>query len=77
VVAGLGVYAAPPAAALGLAFGLHFGGFIPVTVIGLFFAWKLGISLGDVRESESWVEKAVESAHGPREENRAPAEASD
>jgi uncharacterized protein (TIRG00374 family) len=53
VVAGLGVYAAPPAASLGLAFGLHLGGFIPVTVIGLFYAWKLGISLGDVSAGES------------------------
>ncbi len=77
VVAGLGVYAAPPAAALGLAFGLHLGGFIPVTVIGLFYAWKLGISLGDVREGEARVQQGGEDAHRSEDGNRLPGEASD
>ena len=44
----------------------HIGGFIPVTLIGLYYAWKLGISLGDVEASEDAVESAVElSAPGP------------
>ncbi len=56
VVAGLAVYSAPPAAALGLAAGFHIGGFIPVTVIGLYYAWKVGISFDEVRDSETRVD---------------------
>ncbi len=77
VVAGLGVYAAPPAAALGLAFGLHLGGFVPVTLIGLFYAWKLGISLGEVRADEVQAEEPVEVTKSTGEGSRLPAEASD
>ncbi|MBT8396136.1 MAG: flippase-like domain-containing protein [Gemmatimonadetes bacterium] len=62
VVAGLGVYAAPPAAALGLAFGLHLGGFIPVTIIGVYYAWKLGISFGDVKGGEPRIDGAAAEA---------------
>jgi glycosyltransferase 2 family protein len=46
---------------LGFALGFHLGGFIPVTLIGLFFAWRLGISLREVGESEETVEEAVEA----------------
>ncbi len=63
VVAGLGVYATPPAASLGLAAGFHLGGFIPVTLIGLYYSWKVGISLGEVRGSETRVEEVVEEVH--------------
>jgi uncharacterized protein (TIRG00374 family) len=77
VVAGLGVYAAPPAAALGLAFGLHLGGFIPVTVIGLFYAWKLGISLGDVTKGGARIEEEAENTHRSQDGSRVPAQAPD
>ena len=63
VAAGLGVYGVPAAAATGLAFGFHLGGFIPVTLIGLFYAWRLGFSLGAAKESGTRVEEAVEKAH--------------
>ena len=42
------------------AIGFHLAGFIPVTVIGLYYAWRMGLSLGEVRESEEVVEEAVE-----------------
>ena len=56
------------------AIGFHLAGFIPVTVIGLYYAWRMGLSLGEVRESEEVVEEAVEHEldekqpdfHGPR-----------
>jgi hypothetical protein len=75
VKAGLRVYGVPAASTTALAFGFHLGGFIPVTLIGLYYAWRLGFSLGEVKESESRVEEAVERAHagagssgaGPRE----------
>jgi glycosyltransferase 2 family protein len=46
---------------LAFALGFHLGGFVPVTVIGLYYAWKLGISLKEVGKSEEVVEEAVEA----------------
>jgi glycosyltransferase 2 family protein len=46
---------------LGFAIGFHIGGFIPVTVIGLYFAWKLGLSWKEMGTSERTVEEAVEA----------------
>jgi hypothetical protein len=42
------VYGVPEGQSLAFAFGYHFGGWIPITVIGLWYAWRLGISLGEV-----------------------------
>ncbi len=50
--------------ALGFAIGFHIAGFIPVTLMGLFYAWKLGLTLGGVARSEVIVEEAVEQATG-------------
>lgn len=46
--------------AVSFAIGFHIGGFIPVTVIGLIYAYKLGISLKEVEHSEEIVEEEVE-----------------
>jgi len=54
------VYGVPEAQALAFAFGYHFGGWVPITAIGLWYAWKLGLSLGDVGSAEERVERAVE-----------------
>lgn len=54
------VYGAGEIATLAFAYGYHLGGFIPVTLMGLWYANKLGLSLGDVRKSESKVEAAVD-----------------
>jgi glycosyltransferase 2 family protein len=54
------VYGVPQAQSLAFAFGYHFGGWIPITVIGLWYAWRLGISLGDVGGAEERVETAIE-----------------
>jgi len=54
------VYGVPEAQSLAFAFGYHFGGWIPITVIGLWFTWKLGFSIGDVGAAEDRVEKRVE-----------------
>jgi len=47
------------------AISFHLGGFIPVTLIGLYYAWRLGLSLADVERSEERVETAVETAPPP------------
>lgn len=57
---GLSVYGVAEDRVLAFAFGQHLGGFIPVTLMGLWFTWRLGLSLGDVGRSEDRVEEAVE-----------------
>ncbi len=59
------VYGAAESATLAFAFGYHLGGFIPVTVIGLYYAWKLGISMREMGRSEEALEEAVEEEVGP------------
>ncbi|HSK19756.1 MAG TPA: lysylphosphatidylglycerol synthase transmembrane domain-containing protein [Longimicrobiales bacterium] len=54
------LWGAPAEQAGAFAIGFHLAGFIPVTVIGLYYAWRMGLSLGEVRESEEIVEEAVE-----------------
>lgn len=54
------VYGVPEAQSLAFAFGYHFGGWIPITAIGLWYAWKLGISIGDVGAAEERVETEIE-----------------
>jgi uncharacterized protein (TIRG00374 family) len=58
-----GVYGVEPARALAFAFGYHFAGWLPVTALGLFFAWRLGMSLGEVGASEERVEEVIEGEH--------------
>lgn len=60
---GLGVYGVAEAPAVAFSLGFHLGAFVPVTVIGLYYAWRLGLSLKEVRESEIKVEEAVEINH--------------
>jgi uncharacterized protein (TIRG00374 family) len=50
--------------ALGMALGFHIAGLVPVTLMGLYYAWRLGISLRGVARSEEVVERAVERQTG-------------
>lgn len=65
------VYGVDVHRAISFAIGFHIGGFIPVTVIGLYYAWRLGLSLGEVEKSEELVEEAVEREHPEALELRA------
>ena len=47
--------------AVAFALGFHIAGFIPITVLGLVYVWKLGLSWREVESSEETVEAAVES----------------
>lgn len=59
--------------ALGFAIGFHMGGFLPVTLIGLAYVWRLGLSWREVEHSEEVVEEAVEAATaGPPAQPPAP-----
>jgi uncharacterized protein (TIRG00374 family) len=54
------VYGVPEAQSLAFAFGYHFGGWVPITAIGLWYVGKLGLSLGEVGAADERVERAVE-----------------
>lgn len=46
--------------AVSFAVGFHLGGFVPVTVIGLYYMYRLKLSWREVRKSEESVEATVE-----------------
>lgn len=52
------------AKALAFSVGFHISGFIPVTLIGLFYAYRLGLTLSRVARTEEEVEVAVERETG-------------
>lgn len=55
------VYGVDGARALAFAFGYHFGGWVVITLVGLAYAWRLGLTLGDVGASEERVEEVIEA----------------
>ncbi|MEN8375217.1 MAG: lysylphosphatidylglycerol synthase transmembrane domain-containing protein [Gemmatimonadota bacterium] len=55
-----GVWGVDPTPAAAFAIGFHLAGFIPVTLIGLWYASRIGLSWGEVGGSEDIVETAVE-----------------
>ncbi|HEV2149789.1 MAG TPA: lysylphosphatidylglycerol synthase transmembrane domain-containing protein [Longimicrobiaceae bacterium] len=57
---GLGLWGVPPGQAVSFAIGFHIGGFIPVTLIGLWYVWRLNLSWKEVEASEETVEDIVE-----------------
>lgn len=51
--------------AVAFALGFHIAGFIPITVLGLVYVWRLGLSWREVETSEEVVETAVETRTDP------------
>lgn len=51
------VYGVGESRTLAFAFGYHLGGFIPVTLMGLWYAGKMGLSMGDLGRAEEAVEE--------------------
>lgn len=65
------VYGVSETQSLAFAFAYHFGGWIPITLIGLWYTWSLGLSLGDIGAAEEQVHEAHEDATwGDRDEGR-------
>lgn len=50
------VYGAAAAPSLAFAFGYYLGGWLPITAIGLWYVWRLGLSLGDLGAAEERLE---------------------
>jgi glycosyltransferase 2 family protein len=61
---GLGLWAVAPDKAMSFAVGFHLGGFIPTTLIGLYYVWRLDLSWKQVQHSEEEVEETVEADGG-------------
>ena len=55
------VFGVDPARAVGFAIGFHIGGFIPITLVGLWYAWRIGLSRDEVVHGEEIVEEEVEA----------------
>jgi 4-diphosphocytidyl-2C-methyl-D-erythritol kinase len=55
-----GVYGVDAARSLAFAYGFHLGGFIPVTLIGLWYARRVGLSLREMGRTEEAVERDLE-----------------
>ena len=58
------VWGVESARAVAFALGFHIAGFIPITLLGLFYLWRVGITWRDVTGSEEVVETAVEEGVG-------------
>ncbi len=59
-VALVGAYGVPETNALAFATAFHLGGFLPITVLGLYYAWRLRISVREVT-AESGTSPGSES----------------
>ena len=55
------VFGVDPSRAVSFAIGFHIGGFIPITLIGLWYAWRVGIRRDEVLHGEEIVEEVVEA----------------
>lgn len=60
VVALVEVWGVDESATLAFAFGYHLGGFIPVTLMGLWYAGRMGLSMRALGDAEERVEADVE-----------------
>lgn len=63
------VYGVETSQSLAFAFGYHFGGWVPITLIGLYYAWALGLTLGDVGSAEERVEDGIEEERSDTRES--------
>jgi uncharacterized protein (TIRG00374 family) len=58
------VYGFPEEPTLAFAFGYHLGGFIPITLIGLWYAGRIGMSLSELGKADETVEEALDREVG-------------
>ncbi len=65
-----GVYGVAEPSALAFAFGYHLGGFFPITIIGLYYAWSIGFSVRDVSGRGGGLIPATKLTPGGEEQSR-------
>ncbi len=56
---GLGLWDVPATQAVSFAIGFHIAGFLPVTLMGVYYVWRLNLSWSEVRGSEAAVESEI------------------
>ena len=61
---GLALWGVPSDKAISFAVGFHLGGFVPVTLIGLYYVWRLDLRWREIGASEEIVEEKVEREIG-------------
>lgn len=57
-----GVYGVNQVDSLAFAFGFHLAAWIPITVIGLVYVWKLGLTLSDVGHADEGIDPGASAA---------------
>lgn len=57
---GLSLWNVAPETAVSFAIGYHVGSFVPITLLGIYFVWRLGLSWREVERSEEVVEERIE-----------------
>jgi glycosyltransferase 2 family protein len=63
-VLGLSLWGVPADQAVSFAIAFHIGGFVPVTLLGAFYLWRLNLSWGQIEASKEVVEEGVEQEFG-------------
>ena len=66
---GLSIYGVDPTRIVSFAVGIHILSFIPITVLGLWYAHRVGISLSDVEHRGELVEVAVDRGEDEDEDD--------
>lgn len=61
---GLSLWAVGSTKAVSFAVGFHIGGFIPVTLLGIYYVWRYGLRWGEVRHSEETASRRDGPAAG-------------
>ena len=56
---GLSLWSVPADQAISFAIGFHIAGFLPVTLIGVYYVWRLNLRWSEVKESEETVESEI------------------
>ena len=64
---GLSLWGVSPDKAVSMAIGFHLGGFVPVTLMGVYYLWRLGFRWSEMETSEQVVEHVVERENAPGE----------
>lgn len=57
---GLAIWGISAGKAISFAIGFHIGGFIPVTLIGMWYVWRMEIRWSEMERSDTVVEEEVE-----------------
>jgi glycosyltransferase 2 family protein len=66
---GLALWNVPADQAISFAIGFHIAGYLPVTLIGVYYVWRLNLSWSEVRDSDEVVDRQVHGTEQARHAN--------